>query len=67
MQQKGYNDVVTSNVNSVANRFMFGNKEYGQELGLDWYDISARNYDLERVNNNGLYNLINYQKNIWKP
>ncbi|MEP0262320.1 RHS repeat-associated core domain-containing protein, partial [Dokdonia sp.] len=45
LQQKGYNDVVTSNVNSVANRFGFGNKELGEELGLDWYDISARNYD----------------------
>ena len=45
LQQKGYNDAVTSNVNSVAERFMFGGKEYGQELGLDWYDISARNYD----------------------
>ncbi|WP_299676119.1 DUF6443 domain-containing protein [uncultured Dokdonia sp.] len=45
LQQKGYNDVVTSNVNSVANRFGYGNKELGEELGLDWYDISARNYD----------------------
>ena len=45
LQQRGYNDLVTSNVNSVANRFGFGNKELGDELGLDWYDISARNYD----------------------
>ena len=45
LQQQGYNDVVTSNVNSVANRFSFGGKELGDELGLNWYDISARNYD----------------------
>ena len=45
MQQKGYNDVVTSNANRMAEKFAFGGKEYGQELGLDWYDISARNYD----------------------
>jgi len=32
-------------VNSVANRFGYGNKELGDELGLNWYDISARNYD----------------------
>ena len=29
----------------MAEKFAFGGKEYGQELGLDWYDISARNYD----------------------
>ncbi|WP_299676373.1 RHS repeat-associated core domain-containing protein [uncultured Dokdonia sp.] len=45
LQQQGYNDVVTSNSNSVANRFSFGGKEFGEELGLDWYDVSARNYD----------------------
>ncbi|MFC4632981.1 DUF6443 domain-containing protein [Dokdonia ponticola] len=45
LQQKGYNDVVTSNSNPMAEKFAFGGKEYGEELGLDWYDISARNYD----------------------
>ncbi len=45
LQQKGYNNTVTSNKNSMAERFAFGGKEYGQELGLDWYDIQARNYD----------------------
>ncbi len=23
----------------------FGGEEYNQELGLDWYDVTARNYD----------------------
>jgi RHS repeat-associated protein len=45
LKHKGYNDVVSANVNSVARRFMFGGKEFNDELGLDWYDISARNYD----------------------
>lgn len=45
LTQKGYNDVITSNANSMAEKFAFGGKEYGEELGLDWYDISARNYD----------------------
>jgi len=29
----------------VAQRWKFGGKEYNEELGLDWYDIQARNYD----------------------
>ena len=31
--------------NSVAQRYKFGGKEYNEELGLGWYDITARNYD----------------------
>jgi len=26
-------------------KYKFGGKEYNDELGLDWYDVSARNYD----------------------
>ena len=45
LKHKGYNNVVSSNGNSVAQRWKFGGKEYNEELGLDWYDFSARNYD----------------------
>ncbi len=45
LQQKGYNNVVTGNKNSIAERFAYSGKELGEELGLDWYDIQARNYD----------------------
>ncbi len=45
LTQKGYNTTVTSNANSMAEKFAFGGKEYGEELGLNWYDIHARNYD----------------------
>ncbi|MFC4636451.1 DUF6443 domain-containing protein [Dokdonia ponticola] len=45
LKHKGYNNTVTSNSNSMAEKFAFGGKELGEELGLDWYDISARNYD----------------------
>uniref|UniRef100_UPI00260CDDA3 RHS repeat domain-containing protein n=1 Tax=uncultured Psychroserpens sp. TaxID=255436 RepID=UPI00260CDDA3 len=45
LKHKGYNNNVSANVNSAARKFMFGGKEYGEELGLDWYDISARNYN----------------------
>ena len=37
--------MVTSNSNSVANRYKYSGKELNEELGLDWYDYGARNYD----------------------
>jgi RHS repeat-associated protein len=45
LQHKGYNNNVSSNGNSVAQKYKFGGKEYQDELGLEWYDITARNYD----------------------
>ncbi len=33
------------NGNSTAQKFKFGGKELNEELGLDWYDFGARNYD----------------------
>ena len=30
---------------NLALKYKFGGKEYQDELGLDWYDITARNYD----------------------
>ncbi len=45
LQQKRYNDVITLNKNHVAERFMFNRKENNPELELNWYDVSARNYD----------------------
>ncbi len=32
-------------VNGRDQKYGFGGKEYNTELGLDWYDVSARNYD----------------------
>ena len=45
LKHKGYNNVTSASGNSVAQRWKFGGKELNQELGLNWYDISARNYD----------------------
>ena len=45
LKHKGYNNNVSSLGNDVAQRWKFGGKEYQEELGLDWYDITARNYD----------------------
>ena len=43
LQHKGYNNNVTST--NLALKRKFGGKEYQDELGLGWYDITARNYD----------------------
>ena len=45
LQHKGYNNVVSSNSNSVASKYKYNGKEHQEELGLDWYDYGARNYD----------------------
>ena len=45
LKHKGYNSNVSSNGNATAQKYKFGGKEYQEELGLDWYDVTARNYD----------------------
>ncbi len=45
LKHKGYNNVVSSNGNSTAQKFGFTGKEHQDELGLGWIDITARNYD----------------------
>jgi RHS repeat-associated protein len=45
LKHKGYNNVTTTHRNSVAQKYGFGEKELNQELGLEWHDFGARNYD----------------------
>ncbi len=45
LKHKGYNEVVSSYGNSVAQKWKFGGKEYQEEFDLNWYDVTARNYD----------------------
>jgi len=40
-EHKGYNTAI----NGRHHKYMFGGKEQQDELGLNWYDITARNYD----------------------
>jgi len=41
LKHKGYN----TQINGRHHKFMFGGKEQQDELGLNWYDFTARNYD----------------------
>lgn len=45
LKHSGYNDAVSGNVNSVANRFGYGGKELQEGLGLEMYDFGARFQD----------------------
>jgi RHS repeat-associated protein len=45
LTHQGYNDNTAPSGISAINRYLFGNKELQTELDLNWYDISARNYD----------------------
>ncbi len=45
LKHKGYNNTVSPYGNSTAQLRGFGSKEEQNELGLDWIDITARNYD----------------------
>lgn len=45
LQHKGYNVDVSANVNSVAQNFGYNGKENNPELGIEWMDFGARNYD----------------------
>ncbi|MBN4046962.1 hypothetical protein JYU05_00280, partial [bacterium AH-315-P13] len=41
LKHKGYNNVI----NGTDHKYGFGGKEEQDELGLEWIDITARNYD----------------------
>ena len=45
LEHKGYNYVVSANSNSVASKYDYQGKENQEELGLNWHDFGARNYD----------------------
>ena len=45
LKHNGYNNSISSNGNATAQKYKFGGKEYQEELGLEWYDVTARNYD----------------------
>ncbi|WP_282086826.1 DUF6443 domain-containing protein [Aquimarina algiphila] len=45
LTHKGYNNTISSLGNSIAQLLKFGGKEEQNELGLNWLDYGARNYD----------------------
>lgn len=45
LRHKGYNNVVSSNANSVASKFKYNGKELEESLGLNLYEMDMRQYD----------------------
>ncbi|WP_440881295.1 RHS repeat-associated core domain-containing protein [Tenacibaculum sp. C7A-26P2] len=45
LKHKGYNNNVSSLGNSTAQKFGYNGMELNEELGLEWMDFGARNYD----------------------
>jgi len=43
----GYNNVVSAFNNGVAGKYSFIDKEEQNELGLNWHDFGARNYQAD--------------------
>lgn len=45
LKHKGYNNVITSNGNSVAKKFKYNGKELEESLNLNLYEMDVRFYD----------------------
>ena len=45
LKHKGYNNVTSANVNSVASKFKYNGVEFEESLGLDLYEMDMRQYD----------------------
>ena len=44
LKHRGYNNVISPNGNSVSQKKQYNGKELQDELGLNWIDYGARNY-----------------------
>ncbi len=47
LKHKGYNTVLRSTGNDLAQKYKYNGKELNEELGLNWYDYGARNYQAD--------------------
>jgi RHS repeat-associated protein len=45
LQHKGYGPAASGLGNAHAERYKYNGKELNEELGINWYDYGARNYD----------------------
>ncbi len=45
LKHKGYNYVISSNGNSIAQKFKYNGMELENALGIDWYEMDMRQYD----------------------
>ncbi|MDC8006047.1 DUF6443 domain-containing protein [Aureisphaera galaxeae] len=47
LKQKGYNTNISSQGNALAQNYKYNSKELNSEMGLEWYDYGARNYQAD--------------------
>jgi len=45
LKHKGYNGIVSTNVNSIASKFGYNGIELEEALGMDLYEMDVRSYD----------------------
>ncbi|OUS00374.1 hypothetical protein A9Q86_10400 [Flavobacteriales bacterium 33_180_T64] len=45
LNQKGYNDIVSANTNSIGSKFKFNSAELEKSLGVNLYEMDLRQYD----------------------
>ncbi|CAL2064818.1 N-acetylmuramoyl-L-alanine amidase [Tenacibaculum sp. 190524A05c] len=45
LKHKGYNNIVSSYGDAIAQKFGYNGKELNEELGIQWHDFGARHYD----------------------
>jgi len=60
LQQKGYNNTVTANSNSMAEKFAYNGIEQEKALGLNLYEMALRSYDPAIARFNGIDPVTHY-------
>jgi len=60
LQHKGYNNIVSGNINSVANKFKYNGQELEESLGLNLYEMDLRQYDPTIARWNGIDPVTHY-------
>ncbi|WP_407268284.1 RHS repeat domain-containing protein [Tenacibaculum maritimum] len=67
LKHKGYNNITNSLGNSAAQKFGYNGKELNEELGIQWHDFGARNYDASLGRFMNIDPLAEINQRSWTP